>query len=111
MPRGGSEDRSFPGIVSKPRLPMERARLRLNVRRMRAARLHIVALIIASACMVKLAYAVDPVARPPTMEAMKAAADYSKAQTGQATLVMFDGKVIFEQYDNGGAMEKPHRLA
>ena len=26
-------------------------------------------------------------------------------------VVMFDGKVIFEQYDNGGAMEKPHYLA
>ena len=24
---------------------------------------------------------------------------------------MFDGQIIFEQYDNGGARERPHRLA
>ena len=26
-------------------------------------------------------------------------------------VVMFDGKVVFEQYDNGGAREQPHSLA
>ena len=26
-------------------------------------------------------------------------------------VVMFDGNVIFEQYDNGGAIDQPHRLA
>ena len=79
---------------------------------MRAALLRIVTLILASAFIVGLAHAADPLpARAPPADAMKAAADYSKAQTGQATLVMFDGHVIFEQYDNGGAVDKPHNLA
>jgi CubicO group peptidase (beta-lactamase class C family) len=73
---------------------------------------HIVALIIVSASIVGLAYAADPLpTHAPAAEAMKAAADYSKSQTGQTMLVMFDGKVIFEQYDNGGAIDQPHNLA
>ena len=80
--------------------------------RMRTALRHIGTLIIASASIVGLADAADPVpARAPAVEAMKAAADYSKSHTGKTMVVMFDGKVIFEQYDNGGALEQPHRLA
>ena len=86
--------------------------LRFTIRRMRATLLHVVTLIIASASTVGLAYAADPLpTRAPAVEAMRAAAEYSKSQTGQAMVVMFDGKVIFEQYDNGGASEKPHYLA
>ena len=91
---------------------MQRDCSKLTIRRMRAALLHIVGLIIASASIVGLAYAADPLpTRAPAVEAMRAAAEYSKSQTGQTMVVMFDGKVIFEQYDNGGAMEKPHYLA
>lgn len=72
----------------------------------------IVTLIIASASIAGQASAADPLpTRAPAVEAMKAAADYSKLQSGQTMVVMFDGKVIFEQYDNGGAREQPHRLA
>ncbi len=42
---------------------------------------------------------------------MKAAADYSKSQGGQTMLVRFDGKAVFEQYDNGGAIDQPQGLA
>src|SRR5918992_16303 len=75
-------------------------------------RMHIVTLIIASVSIVGLAHAADPLpTRAPAVEAMKAAADYSKSHTGHTMVVMFDGKVVFEQYDNGGAIDKPHYLA
>src|SRR5947207_2089878 len=91
---------------------MQRDYLKLTIRRMRAALLHIVTLIIVSGFIVSLGCAADPLpTRAPTEAAMKAAADYSKSQSGQATLAMFDGKVIFEQYDNGGAVDQPHNLA
>jgi len=53
--------------------------------------------------------AAEPTA--PSQTAMKAAADYSKAQKGQTCLVMFDGKIVFEQYDAGGAADKVQMLA
>src|SRR5439155_7611555 len=110
--RGRSTALRSSAFTPKERLRMQRDRLKLTIRRMRAASLHIVTLIIASASIVSLAYAADPLpTRAPAVEAMKAAADYSKSQTGQTMVVMFDGKVIFEQYDNGGAIEQPHRLA
>ncbi len=91
---------------------MHRDCLKVTIGRMRAALLHIVTLIIASASIDGLAYAADPLpTRAPAVEAMRAAAEYSKSQTGHAMVVMFDGKVIFEQYDNGGAIDKPHSLA
>ena len=91
---------------------MQKDRLKTTVRRRRAALLHIVRLIIASASIVGPAYAADRLpTRAPDVEAIGAAAEYSKSQTGHAMVVMFDGKVIFEQYDNGGAMEKPHSLS
>jgi CubicO group peptidase (beta-lactamase class C family) len=49
--------------------------------------------------------------RAPTADALNAAVDYHKSLTGHAMLVMFDGKVIFEQYDNGGSAEQQHNLA
>jgi CubicO group peptidase (beta-lactamase class C family) len=39
------------------------------------------------------------------------AAEYSAAKLGIACLVMIDGKVAFEQYDNGGMAGWPHELA
>jgi CubicO group peptidase (beta-lactamase class C family) len=50
-----------------------------------------------------------PSAPPET--AMTAAADYSKKHRGQTCVVMFDGKVVFERYDNGGAADKVQMLA
>ena len=86
--------------------------LKFAIRRMRSPLLYIVTLIIASASIVGLAYAADPLpTRAPAVEVMRAAAEYSKSHTGQTMVVLFDGKVIFEQYDNGGAVEKPHYLA
>jgi CubicO group peptidase (beta-lactamase class C family) len=51
-----------------------------------------------------------PIACPSDL-AMTAAADYSKAKRGQSVVVMFDGKVVFERYDNGGAADKVQMLA
>jgi CubicO group peptidase (beta-lactamase class C family) len=56
-----------------------------------------------------LAFAADPTA--PDAAAMKAAADYSKTHRGQGVVVMFDGKVVFERYDNRGAADALHMLA
>ena len=42
---------------------------------------------------------------------MKAAADYSKGEKGQTCVVMFDGKIAFERYDNGGGADKVQMLA
>src|SRR5439155_621873 len=110
--RGRSTALRSSAFTPKERLRMQRDRLKLTIRRMRVALLHIVTLIIASASIVGLAYAADPLpTRAPAVEAMKSAADYSKSQSGQTMVVMFDGTVIFEQYDNGGAIDKPHNLA
>jgi CubicO group peptidase (beta-lactamase class C family) len=51
------------------------------------------------------------VAPAPSQEALAAAADYSAERHGRAMLVMHDGKVIFERYDNGWAADRPHPLA
>lgn len=56
-----------------------------------------------------LAWGANPV--PPDEAAMKAAADYSKAHRGHSCLILFDGKVVFERYDNGGAADRRHMLA
>src|SRR5688500_8913867 len=37
---------------------------------------------------------------------IKSAADYSKANGGQTMVVSFDGKRVFEQYGNGGAVDQ-----
>ena len=39
--------------------------------------------------------------QPPTSENAKQAADYSARHGGRAVLVMVDGKIVFERYDNG----------
>lgn len=79
---------------------------------MRAALLNVVTLIIASASIVGNACAAEPLpTRAPAVEAMKAAADYSKSHTGHTMVVMFDGKIVLEQYDGGWSMEKTHSLA
>lgn len=54
--------------------------------------------------------AADRVTAPPDA-ALKAAADYSMAHKGQTLVVMFDGKMIFERYDNGGSADKVQMLA
>jgi len=51
------------------------------------------------------------VAPAPSQDALTAAADYSAERHGRAMLVMHDGKVIFERYDNGWAADRPHPLA
>ena len=51
----------------------------------------------------------DPAA--PAAARMKAAADYSKSERGLAVVVLYDGKRVFEQYDNGGAADRPQMLA
>jgi len=64
-----------------------------------------------SFCIALAAFATsaDPAAPPDA--ALKAAADYGKAHRGQTCLVMFDGKVVFERYDAGGAPDKLQVLA
>jgi CubicO group peptidase (beta-lactamase class C family) len=52
----------------------------------------------------------DPVVAP-SGAAMAAAADYSKSNRGQTVVVMFDGKLIFERYDNAGAADRVQMLA
>ncbi len=63
------------------------------------------------AVLISLALACGADSTPPSEAAMKAAADYSKAKGGQTLLVMFDGKVVFERYDAGGAADKVQMLA
>jgi CubicO group peptidase (beta-lactamase class C family) len=52
----------------------------------------------------------DAIATPPAAN-MTAAADYSKSHGGQTMLVLFDGDVAFERYDNGGASDRMQMLA
>lgn len=40
-----------------------------------------------------------------------AAADYSAGLAGHAVLIMHEGKVVYERYDNGWTATKPHMLA
>src|SRR5262245_57917542 len=47
----------------------------------------------------------------PSESAMKAAGEYTNAHGGLSMLVACDGKTIFEQYDNGGAVDIPQKLA
>lgn len=51
-----------------------------------------------------LAVGAEPAA--PTAAAIKAAADYSHSERGQTCVVMFDGRVVFERYDSGGAGDR-----
>jgi CubicO group peptidase (beta-lactamase class C family) len=47
----------------------------------------------------------------PPIEALRAAAAYSAAREGISFLVLVDGRVVFEEYPNGGAATRPHELA
>ena len=47
----------------------------------------------------------------PAEDWMRSAADYSKSQRGQTMVVLFDGKIVFERYDIGGAVDKVQMLA
>lgn len=40
-----------------------------------------------------------------------AAADYSAGFAGRAVLIMHEGRVVYERYDNGWAASRPHMLA
>ncbi len=46
----------------------------------------------------------------PSAENYKKAADYSAQNGGRAVLVLSDGKVVFERYDNGHAADKANHL-
>jgi CubicO group peptidase (beta-lactamase class C family) len=48
---------------------------------------------------------------PPTSEQLDAARRYSELHGGQALVVMWDGKVIFESYANGGGKDQLQPLA
>jgi CubicO group peptidase (beta-lactamase class C family) len=45
-----------------------------------------------------------------TPEQFRASADYSARHNGHAVLVMVDGKIVFERYDNGHSADQPHNL-
>lgn len=47
----------------------------------------------------------------PSGARMESAAEYSKSKRGNTMVVLFDGKVVFERYDNGGAADRVQMLA
>lgn len=51
------------------------------------------------------------IAQRPDTAAFRRAAEYSKGERGDAVLVMIDGRIVFEDYHNGGAANKTHLLA
>jgi CubicO group peptidase (beta-lactamase class C family) len=50
-------------------------------------------------------------ASPPTSEQFDAARRYSESCGGQAMVVLFDGKIVFESYANGGGKDRLQALA
>jgi CubicO group peptidase (beta-lactamase class C family) len=48
---------------------------------------------------------------PLTRDSCRAARQYSQRANGHAMLVMVDGSVVYEAYDNGWDEQTPHRLA
>jgi CubicO group peptidase (beta-lactamase class C family) len=50
-------------------------------------------------------------AAPPTPEQLDAARRYSESFGGQAMVVMWDGKIVFESYANGGGKDRLQALA
>ena len=50
-------------------------------------------------------------AQRPDTAAFRRSALYSKGERGDAVLVMIDGRVVFEDYHNNGAVNQPHLLA
>ncbi|MFN4244320.1 MAG: serine hydrolase domain-containing protein [Tepidisphaerales bacterium] len=61
--------------------------------------------------LLSLATAAGVASAAPTPASCKAAADYSADLSGRALLVLHDGKVVFERYDNGWRPGLPHPLA
>ncbi len=57
------------------------------------------------------AAAVQPAAPEPVPTGFTNAADYSTKLGGHAVLVLIDGKMVFERYDNGWTAQRPHPLA
>jgi CubicO group peptidase (beta-lactamase class C family) len=53
----------------------------------------------------------EATAGAPSEANCKLAADYSAKNTGLALLVLHEGKIVFERYDNGHAADTPGRLA
>lgn len=49
-------------------------------------------------------------AQSPSDQSYQRAAEYSRAQRGDAVLVMVDGKIVFEQYHGMGRVDLPHEL-
>lgn len=47
----------------------------------------------------------------PTPDTCRSAADYSAQLSGRALVVLYDGSVMFERYDNGWRAGAPHPLA
>jgi len=47
---------------------------------------------------------------PPASEQLEAARGYSELYGGQAMLVMWDGRIVFESYGNGGGKDRPQVL-
>ena len=54
-------------------------------------------------------FAAGPAA--PTADRLTAAADYSNGHSGQAVVVLFDGKLVFERYAHGGAKDRRQMAA
>lgn len=83
------------------------------------SRVGVLAVLLAPAALGQTSTATPPAATAPgsvlppapSQEAFTAAADYSAERFGRAMLVMHDGEVIFERYDNGWSAARPHPLA
>ncbi|MEM7146267.1 MAG: serine hydrolase [Verrucomicrobiota bacterium] len=52
-----------------------------------------------------------PEGAPLSLGSCRAAAEYSARADGYSVLVMWDGEIVFEQYDNGWSEGTAHRLA
>lgn len=48
---------------------------------------------------------------PLTLASCRKAAEYSAGANGHAVLVMYNGRIVYEKYDNGWSQPQPHRLA
>jgi len=67
--------------------------------------------LLVAVCMTALTPGANAASDESTHYDFTAAADYSAKRNGYSMLVMIDGKVVFERYDNGFNPDKPHALA
>ncbi|MBK9372314.1 MAG: beta-lactamase family protein [Holophagales bacterium] len=100
---------------SEGRFPRERRRRSARVNRYRVPRVESAvrrAILLLAAALAARANAgtATPPSSPP-IEALHAAAAYSAAREGISFLVLVEGRVVFEDYPNGGAATRPHELA